>query len=90
MSPRMYLELVEAREDVDRRKDCRAGVIASVIANVHRDGAKQPTAFQPADFFSSLDVEQTEEDHEALWDSLVDGPPVEAASTNSDRLIDLD
>ena len=85
MSPRMFFELLEARASVERRKDARAGVVAAVIANVHRDSSSQP--FAPSDFFLSLQEEQAEEDHEAFWDSLVDGPPVE--QLGGDRVVDL-
>lgn len=34
--------------------DLRAGVLASVIANVNRDAEKQREPFQPGDFFPTL------------------------------------
>lgn len=41
----------EARE---RRHDRRAGVIASVLAEIHRDEKRRPSPFVPGDFFDSL------------------------------------
>lgn len=36
------------------REDVRAGVIASLIANVNRDADKRSTPFEPFDFFPNL------------------------------------
>lgn len=33
-----------------QRDDLRAGVIASTVANVHRDPKRRPTPFRPLDF----------------------------------------
>ncbi len=32
------------------RADLRAGIVASVIANTHRDARRKPEPYQPADF----------------------------------------
>ena len=36
------------------RDDQRAGEVASVLANVHRDSKKRPTPFSAVDFFPNL------------------------------------
>lgn len=45
--------LYGAWEDRQRRKDYRAGVVASLLANVHRESSARP--FTPASFFPSLE-----------------------------------
>jgi hypothetical protein len=73
MTPRLVLRLaghLADRRTEDRRlASLRAGVIASVIANTHRDPSKTPEAFVPSDFFTGLDEtedgvkeEQSDED----------------------------
>lgn len=39
------------------RADLRAGIIASVTANVHRDAKRRPDAFTPQDFMPRFEVE---------------------------------
>ena len=38
----------------EERADLRAGVLAALLANIHRDEKKQREPFEPADFFASL------------------------------------
>lgn len=38
----------------EQRLDYRAGVVASLIANAHRDQDARPSPFLPEDFFPSL------------------------------------
>ncbi len=41
----------------EERGDLRAGIVASTIANVHRDRKKQGRAFKPSDFMPKFDEE---------------------------------
>lgn len=62
--------------DVD---DWRAGMIASTVANVHRDPKKRREPFSPQDFMpqrAEVAQEQRPEDHEAilrLWQRALQG-----------------
>lgn len=38
----------------EARADLRAGVIASLLANIHRDDKQQREPFEPGDFFASI------------------------------------
>jgi hypothetical protein len=38
----------------ERRADLRMGIIASTIANVHRDPKRKPSPFKPADFMPRI------------------------------------
>jgi hypothetical protein len=42
----------------ETRKDLRAGIVASVLANVNRDSKKRPKPYRPADFMPYLDEEK--------------------------------
>jgi hypothetical protein len=55
MAPREVAELREAWVERERRADYRAGVIACLLANAHRDDKAKPTPFHVADFFPSLE-----------------------------------
>lgn len=41
----------------EKRADLRMGILASLIANVHRDAKRKPTPFRPKDF-----IPRTKED----------------------------
>jgi hypothetical protein len=38
----------------ERKADLRMGIVASLIANVHRDAKKKPVPFKPADFIRKI------------------------------------
>lgn len=49
--------------------DFRAGIIASTIANCHRDSSKRPEPFKPSDFmprFSQMESDASDEDDGGL------------------------
>lgn len=52
MTPRLLLALLNRHEEVERRKDHRAGVIAAAAQNAM--GGVDGQALKPADFFPSL------------------------------------
>jgi hypothetical protein len=54
MTPRMFHALHRRYWQGEKRADYRAGVVASLLANIHRDEKKRPTAYKPEDFFASL------------------------------------
>jgi hypothetical protein len=54
LSPAEVAEHWAAWEARERRHDRRAGVIASVLAEIHRNEKRRPTPFVPGDFFDSL------------------------------------
>lgn len=43
----------------EERADLRAGVLASLLANIHRDPKRQRNPFEPGDFFTSLEGTKT-------------------------------
>lgn len=45
----------------ERRADLRMGIIASLIANVHRDAKRKPSPYKPADF-----IPKTKEDADRM------------------------
>ena len=49
------VDLLEAWRRREQRADHRFGVLATVIAEVNRDARRRPHAFEPADFFGSLE-----------------------------------
>lgn len=51
--PEDFPPLFEAWKRRQEREDYRAGVVASILANVHRDSKTTPP-YSPASFFSSL------------------------------------
>ncbi|MCK6475321.1 MAG: hypothetical protein L6Q35_00650 [Phycisphaerales bacterium] len=56
-----------------RREDYRAGVLACLFANAHRDQKERPQPFRPSDFFPTLEEprpEPTDEELEARLDLL--------------------
>ena len=55
----------------DLRDDMRSGIIASTIANVHRDSKKRPTAYRPDDFMPFLKESQATS-HTATYDPVTD------------------
>lgn len=54
----------------DLRDDMRHGIIASTIANVHRDRKKQPTAYKAEDFMPFLKDESVS--HTATYQPITD------------------
>lgn len=71
MTPRMFSALQHHEEDLERARDRRAGVVAMLIANAHRDPEVHPEGFQPADFFPSLPrVEEEEEEEQGPEDHI--------------------
>ncbi len=50
----------------ERRADLRMGILASLIANVHRDARKKPSAYKPADFIPRIREEQDKADEQEL------------------------
>lgn len=48
------------------RDDMRAGVVASVVANAHRDSKKRPKPYAASDFVLTFDTEEKQVDHEAI------------------------
>lgn len=42
--------------------DHRIGILAALLANIHRDKEKKATAFEPADFFPEPDLSSFLED----------------------------
>ena len=52
--PEVHL-IYKAWERREARKDLRAGMIVSMIANTNRDPKTNPNAFAPWDFFPSLE-----------------------------------
>jgi hypothetical protein len=51
LTPARFAALSERHEQAERRADLRAGVVASTVANVHRDDEKKPDPFTAEDFF---------------------------------------
>jgi hypothetical protein len=54
-----WAALVKARTGIERRAYWRSGMLASVLANVHRDGDAHPEPFQPADFMPGEERERS-------------------------------
>ena len=54
LEPEGFQALIERWQVREQRQDFRAGVLASLIANVYRDTKKREEPFTPADFFASL------------------------------------
>ena len=50
LTPRQFAALCERRALIERRADSRAALIASVIANVHRDPQQRPSPYTVEDF----------------------------------------
>lgn len=64
---------MEAWDRKVRREDYRAGVLACLFANAHRDQKERPRPFRPSDFFPSLAEprpEPTDDELEAQLDLL--------------------
>jgi len=66
LGPAELRELQDAWMERERRLDWRAGVVASIMANAHRDSESCPAPFHPADFFASLDTARPEPTEEEL------------------------
>jgi hypothetical protein len=43
----------------EERADLRAGIIASVLANIHRDRKRRPEPFSPTDFMPFVELPKT-------------------------------
>ena len=52
------------------RADYRAGVIASVVANAHRDTKKRKKPFQPKDFMPEFDRERSKPKQQSWQDMM--------------------
>lgn len=50
----------------DRRADLRMGILASLIANVHRDAKRKASPFKPGDFMPKIREEQMKEQENEL------------------------
>lgn len=85
----MVIRLLERRHELReiewKQAARRAGTIAAVIANTHRDPKKQPKPFMGEDFFPELKVpeeprkKQTWEEQLLImkaWSHLMDGNPL--------------
>lgn len=48
---RQFVALQQRYEDRQKREDYRAGLIASIVANVNRDTKHQPTPWEWTEFF---------------------------------------
>lgn len=56
-----YLALAQIDDWTEMRGDLRAGIVASVIAEVNRDRRKKSDAFKASDFMPYLDAQKTPE-----------------------------
>jgi hypothetical protein len=66
---RMWVAYAGIEPFGEEREDYRAGTVASVIANVHRDPKHKPSPFQPSDFFRfGVDDGPTQEASKAMTD----------------------
>lgn len=66
-------DLVDAWSERESRHDLRAGIIGSILANVHRDQKRAPLPFRPSDLFPSLtryEPEPTDKDIELRFDAI--------------------
>lgn len=57
----------------DRRADIRMGILASLIANVHRDAKRKPSPYKPADFIPRIKEDEDkmrERDLRAALDAI--------------------
>lgn len=56
MTPRLLLALLRAQEEVEHRKDLRAGLVAAQIINVNLKKGTPPVS--ASDFFGAQDEEE--------------------------------
>lgn len=76
MSPRHFSLLMERREDEHRRADLRAGIVASLIANVHR--SKDAEMFTPEMFMPGYrPKQQTPEEMSRIMHGIKAGADVQ-------------
>jgi hypothetical protein len=54
LSPVEVGELTRAWKQKQKREDMRAGVLAALTANLHRDPKRQTKPYEPGDFFPGL------------------------------------
>ena len=59
----------------DARRDLQAGIIASVIANAHRDRKKRGQPYTPADFVPRFEKPTVEDKVRKVLGGMVKGPP---------------
>lgn len=69
LSPSDLGDIITIIEEDTRAADYRAGIIASVMANIHAGKDSQP--FYPSDFFQSLKANETKEVGPELTDDEV-------------------
>jgi hypothetical protein len=50
----------------EERADLRAGIVASTVANVHRDGKKRRKPYSPEEFMPRFEVEEEAPEETAL------------------------
>ena len=61
LSPIEFNALVERYEEEQERRDFRAGLICSVLANIYRDTKKRQKAYTPQDFMPQKQPEPKQE-----------------------------